>query len=55
MKYCTHCGNPVDDNAKFCVACGQPIEERETEPELDFFDDARESESTDFLPMSIHP
>lgn len=49
MKYCTHCGNPVDDNAKFCVACGQPIAEREAEPESDFFDDARESESTDFF------
>ncbi len=22
MKYCTSCGNPVEDNAKFCSVCG---------------------------------
>ncbi len=49
MKYCTYCGNPVDDDAKFCVACGQPIAERSTESESDFFDDSHESESTDFF------
>lgn len=22
MKYCIHCGSPVEDNAKFCTECG---------------------------------
>ena len=22
MKYCIHCGAPVEDNAKFCTECG---------------------------------
>lgn len=26
MKYCTHCGKPVDDRAKFCAACGSPVQ-----------------------------
>lgn len=25
MKYCTHCGNPVDPNAKFCCKCGASL------------------------------
>lgn len=24
MKYCTHCGAQIDDEAKFCSACGKP-------------------------------
>ncbi|MDE7301554.1 MAG: zinc-ribbon domain-containing protein [Clostridia bacterium] len=24
MKYCTHCGSPVADEAVFCVKCGCP-------------------------------
>lgn len=26
VKYCTHCGNPVDDQAKFCASCGSPMD-----------------------------
>lgn len=26
MRYCTHCGKPVHDQAKFCAACGAPTE-----------------------------
>jgi len=25
MKYCTHCGASLPDNAKFCTACGTPV------------------------------
>jgi len=25
MKYCTHCGAQIDDNAKFCTRCGTPV------------------------------
>lgn len=34
MKYCSSCGNPVEDNAKFCSVCGAPsstAQERKTE------------------------
>lgn len=24
MKYCSSCGNPIEDNAKFCSVCGAP-------------------------------
>ncbi len=27
MKYCTKCGNNVNDNVKFCNNCGAPIED----------------------------
>lgn len=26
MKYCTSCGNPIEDNAKFCSVCGASAE-----------------------------
>ncbi len=26
MKYCSHCGAQLSDDAKFCTACGQPVE-----------------------------
>lgn len=26
MKYCIHCGSPVEDNAKFCTECGSKQE-----------------------------
>lgn len=26
MRFCTHCGAQVPDNAKFCTACGTPID-----------------------------
>lgn len=26
MKYCTHCGNALDDNAQICTSCGCPVE-----------------------------
>ena len=26
MKYCTHCGNELDDEAVICVKCGCPTE-----------------------------
>jgi uncharacterized membrane protein len=25
MKYCSHCGKPLDQNAKFCGKCGQKV------------------------------
>lgn len=25
MRFCTHCGAQIPDNAKFCTACGTPI------------------------------
>ena len=25
MRFCTHCGAQVPDNAKFCTACGTPV------------------------------
>lgn len=49
MKYCTHCGNPIEDDAKFCVSCGQPIEEPAVESDSDLFDDSHESSSDDFF------
>lgn len=49
MKYCTHCGNPVEDDAKFCVSCGQPIAKHSQESDSDFFDEPRESGSDDFF------
>lgn len=26
MKYCTHCGKPLDDQAAFCPGCGRPAQ-----------------------------
>lgn len=49
MKYCTHCGSPVEDDAKFCVSCGQPIAKHSAESDSDFFDEPRESGSDDFF------
>lgn len=49
MKYCTHCGSPVEDDAKFCVSCGQPIAKHSQESDSDFFDEPRESGSDDFF------
>lgn len=31
MKYCTSCGNPLDDSAKFCTVCGAPVEVQQAE------------------------
>ena len=25
MRYCIHCGQPLDDGAAFCTGCGQPV------------------------------
>ncbi len=25
MKYCAHCGKPMEDNARFCFACGKEV------------------------------
>lgn len=30
MKYCTHCGTPLEDSAKFCNTCGTPVSEQVT-------------------------
>lgn len=30
MRYCTHCGKPVNNQAKFCAACGTPTESAPT-------------------------
>ena len=27
MKYCTKCGNEVNDSDKFCADCGQPTDQ----------------------------
>ncbi len=27
MKFCSHCGQQIDDNAAFCAKCGCAIEE----------------------------
>ncbi len=27
MKYCSMCGNQLNDNAKFCIACGSKVQE----------------------------
>ena len=38
MKYCSSCGNPVEDNAKFCSVCGAPsstAQERKSEGSKD--------------------
>ena len=32
MKYCTHCGNPLEADSKFCISCGTPVE-NEIQPE----------------------
>lgn len=26
MKYCTHCGNALDDSAQICMSCGCPVD-----------------------------
>jgi len=31
MKYCTNCGNKLDDNAKFCTGCGNKMPDAATE------------------------
>ncbi|MBQ7838391.1 MAG: zinc-ribbon domain-containing protein [Clostridia bacterium] len=38
MKYCSSCGNPIEDNSKFCSVCGAPsstAQERKTERNKD--------------------
>lgn len=32
MKYCSHCGKAVDDDAAFCLNCGCRIEEKQKAP-----------------------
>lgn len=34
MKFCSNCGNSVDENYKFCSKCGAPIED--TKEDLEF-------------------
>ena len=31
MKYCTHCGSGLNENAKFCTQCGAPTAEHNTQ------------------------
>lgn len=49
MKYCTHCGSPIENDAKFCSFCGQPICEHAIESDSDFFDEPNESGGDDFF------
>lgn len=32
MKYCTHCGTPLEDDTKFCSGCGMQMAETVAEP-----------------------
>ena len=34
-KFCTNCGNKLDENSDFCVKCGKKVNETETEMEKD--------------------
>ncbi len=31
-KYCTNCGNEIEDSAKFCPECGSPVQTGENAP-----------------------
>lgn len=43
MKYCTSCGNPLDDNAKFCSVCGTATAtQTESQPKQERKDDFRD-------------
>lgn len=33
MKYCSHCGAPIDDNAVICVKCGCSVSGNRTDPQ----------------------
>lgn len=33
MKYCTHCGHQLPDEAVFCTGCGCPVSQKTTENE----------------------
>lgn len=33
MKYCSHCGAQIDDEAVFCVKCGCPVAPTKTAPD----------------------
>ena len=34
MKYCSHCGNQVEDQAVICVKCGCSVAAHTTEPDV---------------------
>lgn len=34
MKYCTHCGEPIEDDAAFCVTCGAKAKEEPVPAEM---------------------
>lgn len=40
MKYCAHCGSPVDDNAVVCVKCGCSVDGNEANTRAVAKDDA---------------
>ncbi len=43
MKYCSHCGNEMTDEAAFCSKCGFPAEEKESEEAEVVNDDGKET------------
>ncbi len=50
MKYCTHCGAPIDDLAKFCSACGQEclqVSPQSTQPQSDPYNASEAPVQTD--------
>lgn len=40
MKYCAHCGSPVDDNAVVCVKCGCSVDDNGTNARVATKDEA---------------
>lgn len=40
MKYCSHCGAPVDDNAAVCLKCGCAVDDKAAKASAVAKDDA---------------
>ncbi len=59
-NFCTHCGNPLDEDARFCTSCGQPVEAEDVTQPMPEADETvvapHPSQTAGFTPIaSPHP
>lgn len=42
MKYCTKCGNPVENDENFCTKCGNPVRKKDDDMDIPVYEEQRQ-------------